>query len=476
MSEQPPHPATTTPHLPRYAAIAILFLTLGTCTLQVLAAVDQLGRQQQQQQADAPVAAPAFAGFIPPLLTLLTGVGLAALIEALARLIEREPTPPSAVPIAVATPIAPPPPANDQTAAAFKQLAQSVAELRTVLQASLARPAVTTPPPAPAAHTAMNDRHLQRIVQLLEKLNERPEPIAETPPPVPAEPELAPAPAPEPQVAPPAAEPEVISEPAAASLPEPKEEVVVAVVEPKSVEQAPAPEPEPVPEPEAEAPLIAAADPTPVPAAEDVEPPVQLLEEEEEAPTAAVEAIAPPVDPAQVELAPLHRQVNELLASSSYDLALAAANDFVRRYPQNPAGQELVKRIVQEAEVYVEQTTARLFDEIRSSVERRQWRRALEMSQRLLEKFPEHPRASKIRQQLRPIQHNAEMEERQVQEVRIQELIRARRYAESIDLCEDLIRRFPQSTQAATLTGLLPKLRERAAAEGAGAGSGVFAS
>jgi outer membrane protein assembly factor BamD (BamD/ComL family) len=318
----------------------------------------------------------------------------------------------------------------------------------------------------------MNDRHLQRIVQLLEKLNERPEPIAEIPAPAPPEP----APAPVPEVAPTAAEPEVIPEPVAAPVPEPTEEPAVAELKP--VEQTPTPEPEPQPEPEAEAPLIAAVEPTPVQAAaaEDVEPPVQLLEEEEASPAPAVEPVAPPMDPAQLELDPLHRQIDELLASSTYDLALAAANDFVRRYPQNPAGQELVKRIVHEAEVYVEQNTARLFDEIRSSVERRQWRRALELSQRLLEKFPEHPRAAKIRQQLRPIQHNAEMEERQVQEVRIQELIRARRYAESIDLCEDLIRRFPQSTQAATLTGLLPKLRERAAAEGAGAGSGVFAS
>jgi hypothetical protein len=155
---------------------------------------------------------------------------------------------------------------------------------------------------------------------------------------------------------------------------------------------------------------------------------------------------------------------------------LISANDFMHRFPHHPAGPELVQRIVHQAEVYVEHTSARLFDEIRAGVERRQWRRALDVSQQLLEKFPEHPRANKIRQQLRAIQHNAEIEERQVQEVRIQELIKGRRYAEAVDLSEDLVRRFPQSSQAATLTNILPKLRERAAQEGAGAGSGVFAS
>src|SRR5438477_9154433 len=106
------HPPSTTSSLPRYAAIAILFLTLGTCTLQVLAAVDQLGKSDASTAAAA--VGPAFAAFIPPLISLLVGIGLAALLDALARLIEREP--------AAATAAAP---QIDNTAAAFKQLTQS---------------------------------------------------------------------------------------------------------------------------------------------------------------------------------------------------------------------------------------------------------------------------------------------------------------------------------------------------------------
>lgn len=42
-------------------------------------------------------------------------------------------------------------------------------------------------------------------------------------------------------------------------------------------------------------------------------------------------------------------------------------------------------------------------------------------------------------------------------------LINARQFAEAADLSEDLLQRFPDSPQAAYLTELLPKLRERSA-------------
>src|SRR4051812_14012588 len=75
-TQSPPAPLT------RYAALAVLFLTLSVCTLQVLSAVDQIGKPD--------AAGPVFAAFLPAVMTLLVGVAMAAVLDALARLLERD--------------------------------------------------------------------------------------------------------------------------------------------------------------------------------------------------------------------------------------------------------------------------------------------------------------------------------------------------------------------------------------------------
>jgi hypothetical protein len=64
---------------------------------------------------------------------------------------------------------------------------------------------------------------------------------------------------------------------------------------------------------------------------------------------------------------------------------------------------------------------------------------------------------------VRTIQKNAEIEERHEQEDRIRELAKAGRFAESADLCQELLARFPDAPQAPSLRNLLPRLRERSA-------------
>jgi len=159
----------------------------------------------------------------------------------------------------------------------------------------------------------------------------------------------------------------------------------------------------------------------------------------------------------------LTRQVHDLLALSRYSEALAAIMQFLEQFPAHTDGQQLALRIKQEQAIYVENTSSRLYDEIKSAVENRKWRTALDGIQNFLERFPDHPRANKIRQQIRVIQKNAEIEERHEQEHRIRELINSRQWGEAADLSEDLLQRFPDSPQAAYLTELLPKLRERSA-------------
>jgi hypothetical protein len=156
------------------------------------------------------------------------------------------------------------------------------------------------------------------------------------------------------------------------------------------------------------------------------------------------------------------REVEELIAGTSWDQAHARARALVEGFPHNGPVRALLDRVQREREIFQESTVARLFDELRHDIDRRMWRRAFMHAQNLLERFPTHPRSDGLRRQLKTLQDNAEIEERQELEVRIQELVKSQRFEEAIALGEDLIRRYPLSPQAESLDALLPRLRDLA--------------
>jgi hypothetical protein len=155
-------------------------------------------------------------------------------------------------------------------------------------------------------------------------------------------------------------------------------------------------------------------------------------------------------------------RVEDLMALSSWDEALTMATNFAENFPTNPDGQRLLERVRREKQLFSDGMVHRVYDEVKEDLEHRNWKRALAGAQRLLERFPTHAKSQKIRVQLATIQENAEIQERQEQEARIQDLIRSRRFAEAIQIAENLIERFPLSPQAEELTAMLPALRQRA--------------
>jgi hypothetical protein len=158
----------------------------------------------------------------------------------------------------------------------------------------------------------------------------------------------------------------------------------------------------------------------------------------------------------------LRNRVEDFMAVWAWDQAYAEATKFTENFPDHSDGRELLARVMREREAYVENTANLLYEEIRADIERRSYRRAMTNAVKLLECAPGHRRSAAIRPQLKTIRENAEIEERQEQERRIQELIRAKQVPEAIDLAEDLLRRFPNSPQADSLQKLLPKMRELA--------------
>jgi hypothetical protein len=158
----------------------------------------------------------------------------------------------------------------------------------------------------------------------------------------------------------------------------------------------------------------------------------------------------------------LRERVEDLMAVWAWDQAYAETARFVESFPEHAGGRELLQRVKTQRENYIESTANRLYEEIRADVDRRSYRRAMANAVKLLECAPGHRKSIAIRGQLKTIRDNAEIEERQEQERRIQDLIRNKQFADAIELAEDLLHRFPSSPQAETLSRLLPKMRELA--------------
>jgi hypothetical protein len=156
------------------------------------------------------------------------------------------------------------------------------------------------------------------------------------------------------------------------------------------------------------------------------------------------------------------REIEDLVSATSFERALEKANLLVQGFPTNPDAHTLQARVRKEFETHQETNVQRMFEEIKHDSERRMWKRALMHAEHLLGRFPTHRLAEAVRMQMSTLQENAEIQERQEMEVRIQELMRDRQFGEAIELAEDVVRRYPLSPQAESLEKLLPKIRELA--------------
>lgn len=155
-------------------------------------------------------------------------------------------------------------------------------------------------------------------------------------------------------------------------------------------------------------------------------------------------------------------RVDDLMALSNWDQALAIATKFAEEHEYDADAQWLRQRVQREFDIYREGSVRRLYEQIKDELERKHYRRALSIARRLLDKFPEHKKAQKIRQQLPTILENAEIEERQEEEARIQNFIKAKRFQDAVELGEALLAKYPTSPQAESLEDMLPRLRQLA--------------
>ncbi len=199
--------------------------------------------------------------------------------------------------------------------------------------------------------------------------------------------------------------------------------------------------------------------------------PIRLSPEEEVQPIASTKprltfrpTLAPDELPVEAfdSLDAARARVDDLMALSNWDQALAIAANFAEEHEDDADAQWLRQRVQREFDIYREGSVRRLYEQIKDELERKHYRRALSIARRLLDKFPDHRKAQKIRQQLPTILENAEIEERQEEEQRIQSYIKAKRFADAVELGEALLAKYPTSPQAESLEDMLPRLRQLA--------------
>ena len=107
---------------------------------------------------------------------------------------------------------------------------------------------------------------------------------------------------------------------------------------------------------------------------------------------------------------------------------------------------------------------ARLQHYIQERSGQHHWAEALAAADEFLERFPDGPEAEALREQLPTLRDNAEILQRRQYETRFQELLAGGQYTEALRLARLVVERFPDSPQARALRDRIPLLEKRAEA------------
>ncbi len=163
------------------------------------------------------------------------------------------------------------------------------------------------------------------------------------------------------------------------------------------------------------------------------------------------------------EIQEAQRHCQELMAAGQFDQARAVAHDLHARHPTAGEATELVAHVNRQAKLHQQEQRRRMYAEIEKLVAARQWRKALTAGQELLTRHGGTPEADVLQARMDTLRDNARIEEVREKRDAIRDLIGRRRFAEALELADDVVRRFPETAAAEELRGQLDRLRERAA-------------
>ncbi len=155
-----------------------------------------------------------------------------------------------------------------------------------------------------------------------------------------------------------------------------------------------------------------------------------------------------------------------LIADEEYAQAELAAADFVAKHRRSAEAAELGARVHGEAEAHLQQERRQLYEQVDEHIVARQWRQALVVAKRLLDRHAGSAEAEMVAERVDTIRNNARIEEvRQLRDT-IENLIGGQRFVEALSKAEEVVRRFPNSAAATALSARMEQLRKRARSEG----------
>ena len=158
------------------------------------------------------------------------------------------------------------------------------------------------------------------------------------------------------------------------------------------------------------------------------------------------------------------RQVDDLAALGAWGRAMGVLRELLERHPDSSAVKELAQRVRIRRDKADAEQRARLMAQAQEAVTRREWNRALGLANDVIRRFPRSSEAEALRQQLPTLLENAEIHTRQQMEAEFRELMKGQRYEAALRLAHELVDRYPNSPQAEVLREQLPRLEERVAA------------
>ncbi len=162
------------------------------------------------------------------------------------------------------------------------------------------------------------------------------------------------------------------------------------------------------------------------------------------------------------DIAQVTQRVNEMMEQSRWDEATRATRELAQKHPDAPEANALVERVATERKAFAIQHRQRMYEELQALASQRQWSQAADATRLFLRTFPNDPESEILREQLKTLDANIEIQYRQNVEREIKSHIQQKRYWDALALARQLIAAYPLSPQANALRPQVPRLEELA--------------
>lgn len=153
-------------------------------------------------------------------------------------------------------------------------------------------------------------------------------------------------------------------------------------------------------------------------------------------------------------------QLRHLMSITAWAQAEEVAAALLNKYPHEAEVQAVTADVQRERAAFEQENMQRLFLDLHDSTEHRQWMRTIQVAEELVRRYPYEKRVEKLRKDLPTIRENAESQERKEQEDLFKDLLNRQRYEEAAGVARGVIGKYPNSQAAQQLMKLLPKVEE----------------